>query len=128
SLNRKIMKAYLLKESLERLWTYTYEGAMMRYLQSWIGQLRWQRLPAFEKLANMLIDHLDSILNHCRVKVRFGTGMGAKFLRAVKCRIFASRTRHARWTWNCMTVLEVFWNILRQRRAPTFWEGEAIGR
>jgi hypothetical protein len=40
SLNRKIMKAYLLKESLERLWTYTYEGAMMRYLQSWIGQLR----------------------------------------------------------------------------------------
>ena len=72
SLNRKIMKAYLLKESLERLWTYTYEGAMMRYLKSWIRQLRWQRLPAFEKLANMLIDHLDGILNHCRVKVRFG--------------------------------------------------------
>jgi transposase len=72
SLNRKIMKAYLLKESLERLWTYTYEGAMMRYLQSWVRQLRWQRLPAFEKLANMLIDHLDGILNHCRVKVRFG--------------------------------------------------------
>ncbi len=72
SLNRKVMKAYLLKESLERLWTYTYEGAMMRYLKSWIAQLRWQRLPAFEKLANMLIDHLDGILNHCRVKVRFG--------------------------------------------------------
>jgi len=72
SLNRKVMKAYLLKESLERLWTYTYEGAMMRYLKSWIAQLRWQRLPAFEKLANLLIDHLDGILNHCRVKVRFG--------------------------------------------------------
>jgi hypothetical protein len=26
------MKAYLLKESLERLWTYRYEGAMLRYL------------------------------------------------------------------------------------------------
>jgi hypothetical protein len=26
------MKAYLLKESLERLWTYHYEGAMLRYL------------------------------------------------------------------------------------------------
>jgi transposase len=72
SLNRKIMKAYLLKESLERLWTYTYEGAMMRYLNSWIRQLRWQRLPAFEKLAFLLIDHVDGILNHCRVKVRFG--------------------------------------------------------
>ena len=72
SLNRKVMKAYLLKESLERLWTYTYEGAMLRYLKSWTLQLRWQRLPAFEKLAHMLIDHVDGILNYCRVKVRFG--------------------------------------------------------
>lgn len=72
ALNRKVMKAYLLKESLERLWTYTYESAMLRYLKSWTLQLRWQRLPAFEKLAHMLIDHLDGILNYCRVKVRFG--------------------------------------------------------
>jgi transposase len=72
SLNRKLMKAYLLKESLERLWTYTYEGAMLRYLKSWTLQLRWQRLPAFNKLAHLLIDHLDGILNYCRVKVRFG--------------------------------------------------------
>ena len=72
ALNRKLLKAYLLKESLERLWTYTYEGAMLRYLRSWTLQLRWQRLPAFEKLAHMLTDHLDGILNYCRVKVRFG--------------------------------------------------------
>jgi transposase len=72
ALNRRVMKAYLLKESLDRLWTYTYEGAMMRYLQSWIRQLRWQRLLPFEKLADMLIDHLSGILNYCRVKVRFG--------------------------------------------------------
>ncbi len=31
-----------------------------------------QRLPAFEKLARTLIDHVDGILNYCRVKVRFG--------------------------------------------------------
>ena len=50
ALNRRVMKAYLLKESLERLWTYRYEGAMLRYLQSWIDQLRWQRLAPFQKL------------------------------------------------------------------------------
>lgn len=72
ALNRKILKAYLLKESLERLWTYTYEGAMLRYLRSWTQQLRWQRLRPFDKLAYLLIDHLDGILNYCRVKVRFG--------------------------------------------------------
>jgi transposase len=72
ALNRRVMKAYLLKESLERLWTYRYEGAMLRYLQSWIDQLRWQRLAPFQKLARMLVDHLDGILNYCRTKVRFG--------------------------------------------------------
>ena len=62
TLNRRVMKAYLLKESLDRLWTYHYEGAMLRYLQSWIDQLRWQRLKPFQKLAHMLLDHLDGIL------------------------------------------------------------------
>jgi transposase len=72
ALNRRVMKAYLLKESLDRLWSYTYEGAMLRYLQSWIDQLRWQRLKSMEKLARMLLDHLDGILNYCRIKIPLG--------------------------------------------------------
>ena len=72
ALNRKLLKAYLLKESLDRLWSYHYEGAMLRYLQGWIDQLRWQRLKPFEKLARMLPDHLEGILNYCRTKVRMG--------------------------------------------------------
>jgi len=40
----------------------------VRYLKGWVDQLRWQRLPAFEKLANMLAAHLDGILNYCRTK------------------------------------------------------------
>lgn len=72
ALNRRLFKAYLLKESLERLWTYRYEGAMYRYLQSWFAQLRWQRLPAFQQLAAMLVAHLDGLLNACRTPVRFG--------------------------------------------------------
>jgi hypothetical protein len=72
ALNRKVFKAYLLKESLDRLWTYRYEGAMLNYLQRWIDQLRWQRLEPFQKLALMLLDHLDGILNYCRTKVPLG--------------------------------------------------------
>ncbi len=72
ALNRRVWKAYVLKESLERLWRYRYEGAMYRYLQGWIAQLRWQRLDAFDQLATMLVDHLDGLLNHCRTTVRFG--------------------------------------------------------
>jgi len=72
ALNRRVMKAYLLKESLDRLWSYTYEGAMLRYLQSWIDQLHWQRLKPMEKLARRLLDHLDGILNYCRIKIPMG--------------------------------------------------------
>jgi transposase len=72
ALNRKLMKAYLLKESLERLWTYHYEGAMMNYLRRWIDQLRWQRLEPFQKLASLLVNHLEGIVNYCRTKVPMG--------------------------------------------------------
>jgi len=72
ALNRRILKAYLLKESLSQLWNYTYEGARLRYLQNLIDQLRWQRLKPMEKLARMLLDHLEGILNYCRTKVPMG--------------------------------------------------------
>jgi transposase len=72
SMNRRLLKAYLLKESLERLWFYRYEGAMLRYLQKWIDQLRWPRMRPFAKLAKMLLDHLNGILNYCRARVPLG--------------------------------------------------------
>ena len=72
ALNRRLMKAYLLKESLDRLWTYRSPAAMRRYLDQWIGQLRWQRLKPFQKLAEMLLRHWEGIENYCHVPVRFG--------------------------------------------------------
>ena len=71
-LNRRLLKAYLLKESLDGLWTYSYEGAARRYLDNWIDQLRWQRLKPFQKLAEMLLRHEEGLLNYCRAQVRFG--------------------------------------------------------
>ena len=71
-LNRRLMKAYWLKESLEELWTQPNAIAAATYLDNWIRQLRWQRLPAFEKLAHLLQDHRDGLLNYYRVRVRFG--------------------------------------------------------
>lgn len=72
SLNRRLFKAYYLKEQLERLWSYTYEGAATRFLGDWLLSLRWQRLPAFKKLAHTILRHLDGILAYCKHKVPFG--------------------------------------------------------
>ena len=71
-LNRRLLKAYLLKESLDGLWSYSYEGAARRYRDNWIDQLRWQRLRPFQKLAEMLLRHEEGLLNYCRTPVRFG--------------------------------------------------------
>jgi transposase len=71
-LNRRVFKAYMLKESLERLWNYSYRGAMLNYLNQWMDQLKWQRLAPFEKLAKTLMKHVDGIANYCETKVRFG--------------------------------------------------------
>jgi len=73
ALNRRLAKAYLLKEQLAQLWTYTYEGWARRFLTTWLRALRWQRLPAFQKLGRLLTRHLDGILNYCHEPVPFGT-------------------------------------------------------
>ena len=48
----------LLKESLGRRWTYTYEGAMVRLSTELDRRLRWQGSRPMEKLGRMLLDHL----------------------------------------------------------------------
>jgi transposase len=70
--NRRLAKAYLLKEQLGQLWSYTYEACAHRFLIKWLEALRWQRLPAFRKLGALLVRHLDGILSYCREKVPFG--------------------------------------------------------
>jgi len=72
ALNRRLAKAYLLKEQLGQLWGYTYEGAAWRFLLTWIKALRWQRLPAFVEVAALLLRHIDGILAYCHEKVPFG--------------------------------------------------------
>jgi len=72
ALNRRLAKAHLLKEQLAHLWDYIYEGAAWRFLTAWVRALRWQRLPAFLKVAQLLSRHLDGILAYCHVKVPFG--------------------------------------------------------
>jgi len=72
ALNRRLAKAYLLKEQLAQLWSYTYEGAAFRFLTNWLLALRWQRLPAFQQLGALLLRHLTGIRNYCHEKVPFG--------------------------------------------------------
>lgn len=59
--------------TVSHLWDYTYEGAARRFLTTWFRALRWQRLPAFRTVAQLLRRHLEGILAYCHEKVPFGT-------------------------------------------------------
>jgi transposase len=59
--NRRLTKAYLLKESFDQLWDYWRPGWARRFFDEWKAALRWQRLKPYEKFARQVESHWDGI-------------------------------------------------------------------
>ena len=70
--NRRLFKAYVLREQLDRLWTYTTRPGVLNFLLGWIRALRWQRLPEMDRLGDSLFRHIEGIAAYCDHPVRFG--------------------------------------------------------
>jgi transposase len=68
--NHRLFKAYVLREQLDRLWTYKTREGVARFLFGWLKALRWQRLPEMEKLGDTLVNHFDGIAAYCDHHVR----------------------------------------------------------
>jgi transposase len=63
--NRRLNKAYLLKESFDQLWDYWSPGWARRFFDQWQAALRWQRLKPFQKFARLVESHWDGIAMYC---------------------------------------------------------------
>lgn len=70
--NRRLFKAYVLREQLDRLWTYKTRPGVLNFVLGWIRALRWQRLPEMERLGEFLFRHIEGIAAYCDHPVRFG--------------------------------------------------------
>lgn len=70
--NRRLFKAYVLREQLDRLWTYKTRPGVLDFLRGWLRALRWQRLPEMERLGDFLFKHVEGIAAYCDHPVRFG--------------------------------------------------------
>ena len=55
--NRRLNKAYLLKESFDQLWGYWSPGWARRFFEQWKAALRWQRLGPFQRFARLVESH-----------------------------------------------------------------------
>jgi len=92
--NRRLNKAYLLKESFGQRWDYHRPGWARRFFEQWRDALRWQRLDPFERFATMVASHGDGIEAYCheenKVPLGFVEGMNNK-IRAIQRRAYGFR-------------------------------------
>jgi transposase len=92
--NRRLHKAYLLKESFDQLWDYWSAGWARRFFRQWRSALRWQRLAPFEKFARMVASHWDGIEAYChaenKVSLGFVEGINNK-IRTIQRRAYGFR-------------------------------------
>lgn len=72
--NRRLCKAYLLKESFGQLWDYRRPAWARHFFERWRSELRWQRLPSFEKFAGLVERHWDGIEAYCHVENKVALG------------------------------------------------------
>jgi transposase len=92
--NKRLNKAYLLKESFDQLWEYKSPGWARRFFERWWDALRWQRLEPFQRFAWMVEDHWDGIEAYCqeenKVALGFVEGLNNK-IRAIQRRAYGFR-------------------------------------
>lgn len=80
--NKRLHKAYLLKETFGQLWDYNYPACARTFFENWKTQLKWQRLEPFEKFAAMIDRHWEGIAAYChpdnKVSLGFMEGLNNK--------------------------------------------------
>jgi transposase len=92
--NRRLNKAYLLKESFDQLWDYQSPRWARRFFDNWRDALRWQRLEPFQKFARMIEAHWDGLEAYCQeenqVALGFVEGLNNK-IRVIQRRAYGLR-------------------------------------
>lgn len=74
TLNLKTVRAYLLKEDLQRFWSYTTPGWAGRFLDEWCQRTMRSRIGPMKKVAKMLRNHRELLLNWFRVRGQIALG------------------------------------------------------
>lgn len=92
--NKRLNTAYLLKEQFAQLWAYRSATWARKFFDAWRPSLRWQRLPSFEKFADLIDRHWDGIAAYCapenKVALGFVEGLNNK-IRVIQRRCYGIR-------------------------------------
>jgi transposase len=92
--NKRLNKAYLLKESFGLLWNFSCTALARDFFEQWQDSLLWQRLEPYRKFARMIEVHWDGIAAYCqqenKVPLGFVEGLNNK-IRTIQRRAYGFR-------------------------------------
>jgi transposase len=71
-INENLSKAYILKESLRKLWDYKYPKAAAKYLAKWCRWAAVSGVEALRKFARSLLRAKQEVLNYCKHRITTG--------------------------------------------------------
>lgn len=95
--NKRLNKAYLLKESFAQLWDYNNPTWARKFFDNWKSQLRWSRMKPFEDFVGLVERHWDGIISYCnpdhKVSLGFMEGLNNK-IRVIQRRSYGIRNMH----------------------------------
>ena len=74
-LNLRVVRAYLMKEDFDAFWAYNRPAWAGRFLDAWCTRAMRSRIEPMKKVAKMLRNHRDLILNYFRAKKQFNSGV-----------------------------------------------------
>ena len=60
--NRRIHRAWVLKDEFEHFWNYRYRGSAEKFLKRWITSALRSRIPSLRKFVGTLRSHFENIL------------------------------------------------------------------
>jgi transposase len=91
--NRRIHRAWLLKDEFEHFWEYNYVGAADNFLKSWMTAALKSRIPSLRTFVNTLKKHRDNILAFVQRPLTNAVGEGLnRVIKIVKNRASGFRT------------------------------------
>lgn len=73
--NLKTIRSYLLKEDFQFFWEYTYPKNAGKFLERWCTRAMRSRIVPMQKVAKMLRNHKELILNYFRARKEFSSGV-----------------------------------------------------
>jgi len=60
--NRRIHRAWVLKDEFDHFWSFCYQGAAKRFLKHWMTTALKSRIPSLRKFVGTLKNHFDNII------------------------------------------------------------------